>query len=713
VKVDAANVILVLRERKIGFNSKELLTKLHQKASQKAHLRKVLRALAQEGYVLKNDSRYYLTEKGQEILIKGSPKPQAPLFNNQPTPKPQNKVKSSLDLARQGFFVADPPRILVQGEGVELPLSEDSERDFLPGDLLGFEPVGPSKTARITHFVSRNIEVVTGWTRVEENAVYIRPIPQGFDKDFKLTGLTPKAELDHKMGLARIISYPDPRASLYNLIDVAGEERRAIRAILERNEVPPHFTKGAQAEAESFGTEVTPPQDYTDLRDLGFVTIDGADAKDFDDAIYLETHPQGMRLLVSIADVSHYVRASSPLDKEAQRRGTSVYLPGRCIPMLPEALSNELCSLKAAQDRLTLTAEMLFDSKGNSLGFKVYPSVIKVRARLTYEQVEIFFQTGQNPVFDPATCDLLTLSRGFAQVLREKRNKRGAIDFSLPEPRFEWDKNGVLIGIHQSFQSEAMKLIEQFMLEANEQVGLFCTEQKLPVLWRNHPPPLPAKKEALKQLIWNLNLKPPPLETGMDYNLLLAQVQGQEMQPFIQIALLRSMSLAKYGNRRTGHFGLAAEYYLHFTSPIRRYPDLLVHRALHDHWANRPAAKLGAQLGDDASDREAAAKICERETNRLLQCNFMTAYLGQAFKAHISGFNRAGIYVEIAEPYVEGFMPFSAVPNERFFFDDQSNQVIAKRSNRKLRLGEKVQVILTKLDQERNELNFSWVAWDR
>ncbi|MDT8446786.1 MAG: VacB/RNase II family 3'-5' exoribonuclease [bacterium] len=700
MKLDPANLFRLLKNHPGGLNSKEILTQMGQKQKMKAQLRKILRHMAQEGWVFKDNSRYQLTDQGKEASGAFAAASEKKREKEKPTAKRR---------IQEAFFKAQGSYLLARGTGQRLELAPSSEREFLTGDLVGFEET--PQGAKINRFIERSIEQIKGRLRFEGEQLFFDPLSADFPKGFKASGLKPTEKLDGQKAMGKVLAFPDARVRIEGLISKDENDKAAYRSIQIQNQIPFEFPQAVVEQARSFGTEPSPSPNRTDLRDLPIVTIDGADAKDFDDAICGEETPDGdFRLWVSIADVAEYVTLKSDLDKEAAQRGTSVYMPGTVVPMLPEELSNGLCSLNPEVNRLTLTAEMLLGPKGEVKDCKIYESTIKSRARLTYGEVDQLFETGSWDK-DAVLTEKLMLYRKWALILRGKREKRGAIAFSLPEAVFDFAPTGEVTGIHQSFQSEAQKLIEQFMLEANENVGHFCEKQKLPILWRNHPPPLPAKQELLKSLLWNLNIRVPFLQRGKDYNEVLAQAHDNPNRIFVENALLRSMSLANYGAKREGHFGLAATHYLHFTSPIRRYPDLVVHRALKAHLAGEKPPALARFLGETTSERERLAKQAERDGVKLKRMVYMSGFIGQDYKARITGLNRAGIYCEVAEPYVEGFIPFKGLVDDHYDWDDQIQRALGKRSHRSLAIGQELQVLLTGLQLDYKSLNFAWIAW--
>ncbi len=406
-----------------------------------------------------------------------------------------------------------------------------------------------------------------------------------------------------------------------------------------------------------------------DLRALSLVTIDGADARDFDDAVYAEDQPGGaVRLWVAIADVSHYVRPGSALDTEAFRRGTSVYLPDRVLPMLPERLSNGICSLRPDEDRLCLVAEMVFDASGRRTQTELYPAVMRSAARCTYEEVQQVLDGESLPArdrFRPLFQRLQTLGR----LLRGVREQRGAIDFDLPETRPQLDESGRPVRMVRRERKESHRIVEDCMLAANEAVAAFFQEQGLPSVYRFHGEPDPDKLSTFSELARAHGLMVPGKgePTSRELNLFMRGLVGHPGQRALNQLLLRSMMQAVYSPDQVGHYGLGAEEYLHFTSPIRRYPDLLVHRLLRAQWERRQRARPERELENEveelrrmaahSSERERAAMKCEREVNSLYACLLMEDRVGEEFAATVSSITDFGFFVELDTEHVEGLVP--------------------------------------------------------
>ena len=464
--------------------------------------------------------------------------------------------------------------------------------------------------------------------------------------------------------------------------------------------------------------------DRVDLRDMTTVTIDGETAKDFDDAVAVRREQGGkIRLWVSIADVGHYVQEGSLIDREAYERGTSVYFPGQCIPMLPEHLSNGICSLNPQVERLTMTAEMLFDRQGERLESRFYPSVIRSRARLTYTEVSAIIEKddGQVKAAYPHVVDDLQIMKELAERLMSMRRRRGSLDFDLPEAEIILDLRGRIEDIVRSERNLAHRLIEEFMLAANEAVARYVSDREAPLLYRIHEAPDPEKLQELREFARNfghdLRLQDSQVRPGQLQEL-LSEVEGQAEERLINQVLLRAMQQARYSPENAGHFGLAAENYCHFTSPIRRYPDLIVHRILrevilHEGLPARRRQELEQMLpqaGEDTSARERRAMEAEREIVTLKKCQFMVERVGEEFEGFISGVQSFGLFVELKDMFVEGLVHISTLEDDFYHYEEEQYRLIGENSRRIFQVGDSVKVKVDNVSLERLEIDFRLVA---
>jgi ribonuclease R len=474
-------------------------------------------------------------------------------------------------------------------------------------------------------------------------------------------------------------------------------------------------------------------KDRVDLRDLPFVTIDGEDARDFDDAVYCEKKKMGgWRLRVAIADVGHYVRPESALDTEAIVRGNSVYFPERVVPMLPEALSNGLCSLKPGVDRLAMICEMNLSRAGKLGKFRFYEGVIHSHARLTYTQVGEVLETGKAGDVDKARVADLKRLHSLYQVLRKARDERGAIDFDTTETRIIFDANKKIEAIVPVQRNDAHKLIEECMLCANVATAHFFEAQGLPILYRVHEGPSVEKLENLRSFLGELGLdlsggaKPSPV----DYQQLLALVAEREDAHIIQTMLLRSLSQAVYQPENKGHFGLNYTGYAHFTSPIRRYPDLLVHRGirriirsdtdskhvLRSKGAPIPAKRVFpydvaamAVLGEQCSMTERRADDATREVEAWLKCEYLQEHVGDEFNGVVAAVTSFGLFVELSDLYIEGLVHISSLPSDYYHFEASKARLSGERSGRNFNLGDTVRVQVARVDLDDKKIDLELI----
>ena len=509
------------------------------------------------------------------------------------------------------------------------------------------------------------------------------------------------------------------RAEVQQVLGAGWDVRVQMKALTETHNLETDFSDDAIRQAEALPDKVSEAdtEGRYDARGIELFTIDGADAKDFDDAVSLEKTEDGAwRLGVHIADVSHYVREGSPIDREAYKRGTSVYFPGMVIPMLPEALSNHLCSLMPDVDRLALSAFITLRG-GEAEEVKLVRSVIHSRARLTYEEVNKLFDGEENNVpgaLHGTLRNMLDLSR----VLREKRHARGSIDFDLAEPAFTLDENGMPLDVRARVRGEAEKLIEDFMLLANESVAQTTRERRLPSLYRIHESPDPERLHSLELFLSNMNR---PFKLGLDPQPIMVQRLLEETSDtpeadIIKHMTLRALKRACYSESPEGHYGLAAKDYCHFTSPIRRYPDLMVHRQLTAMLTGhiddaRAKAKRMPEIAQQCSSCEFQATAAERDADDLIKAHYMKNHVGEEFEGVVSGVSGWGFYVTLPNT-VEGLVHVRSL-DDYYEFDEDRQVLRAENSRRQVRLGDPVRVKLEAVNVMACEIDFSAIWKDR
>jgi ribonuclease R len=699
-----------------GLTLKELLLALNQRAHKRNQLRKALKKLSQKGLCRKIDDRYY--SQGQ--LPKK--KTRRPASDGREMGPKRSPGAFQDDL--QGVFVCENgcPQLIALPEGRRFPLKPADAEGLMHGDRVRFrrDPLRNPSEVQLDGLIRRGITMLRGQIKPDKHGTvsFIADSPL-FPHRFKVEGGRLRGHNTPRPVLLEITRYPDRQrpgtGRLDGFFGADLEGRHLIAAILSEHAIRTAFPDKVRAAGNRLpgAVRLDRREDRTDLRHLPFVTIDGEDARDFDDAIFLRPDGDGFRLWVSIADVAAYVREGSELDREAAARGTSIYLPQAVYPMLPEGLSNGLCSLKEGVNRRTLTCEVQLSGSGRPVACSVYRSLIKTACRLTYRQVDDFFETGTlrpRKAF-PELDRFLTLCREVASLLERKRTARGALRFSLPETRFVYDRQGRIVDCIKWFQSDGEKVIEQLMLEANEAIARFCEKNRIPILWRNHPPPLTEKLLDLQQLFWQFGLTIPELGKGREINRALRRLKTHPQRELLEYSLLRSLTLAVYENRRQGHFGLAATHYCHFTSPIRRYPDLLVHRAISAYLDGKPARHIAATTGVAASEREQAATAAERAVVKLTKLRMLTSAIGAVMMVVVTGYHRRGLFVELNGPYAEGFVAFESIIDDHYDYDEAQHLVIARHHRRIIAVGTRLQAILTRLDRRYLSAELEWLGW--
>jgi ribonuclease R len=514
--------------------------------------------------------------------------------------------------------------------------------------------------------------------------------------------------------VAEVIQQPDRHVKpVGRIVEVLGnyaDPGMEIEIALRKHDLPHAFSAAAEQLAAKLPKSVrkTDAKGRRDVRDLPLVTIDSETAKDFDDAVFCRREGRGFRLWVAIADVSHYVRHDDALDLDARERGNSVYFPRRVIPMLPEALSNELCSLKPQVDRLCMVCEMTVSGTGEIGAYEFYPAVMHSHARLTYTTVAAAL-AGQDGGIGAELVPHLRELHALYRALAKAREQRGAIDFETVETRMDFDANGKISRIVPVERNDAHRVIEECMLAANACASDFLQAHGQPALYRVHEGPTETKLNDLREFLaeFGLNLGGGDAPQAKHYARLLEQIRGRPDYQLLQTVLLRSLKQAVYSPKNVGHFGLAYEAYTHFTSPIRRYPDLLIHRGIKAVLeGGRYAPGDWDALAQHCSQTERRADEATRDVEAWLKCYFMRDRIGESFPATLSGVAAFGIFVALDAVYVEGMVHVSELGNDYFQFDASRHQLIGERTGRRFRLGDRVQVKLARADLETTRLDF-------
>ena len=523
--------------------------------------------------------------------------------------------------------------------------------------------------------------------------------------------------------VVEVTTWPEERKSaegkIVEILGNLGDVGLEILSIIKQNDLPLEFPEAVINASKRVPKTIkeTDLRGRRDVRSFPLVTIDGEDAKDLDDAVYVRRQGEDYLLGVYIADVSHYVKENAILDKEARERGTSVYLVDRVIPMLPERLSNGICSLNAGEDRLAMSCEMLIDHKGRVKAYEIFPSVIRVLYRLNYREVREILVNKDSDLMDKYAeiVPMLEVMEELCQLLRNKRMLRGAIDFDIPEQKVLLDEEGRPREIVQRVRSISESIIEEFMLSANETVARHMSNQEWPFVYRVHDIPNEDKMADLAKLLNNFNVKLPITDEikPAEIQKALKQMEGRPEERLVSTVALRSLKQAVYQVDNVGHFGLAAEYYTHFTSPIRRYPDLIVHRLLRE-WMHNPVLsakqrdKLETELDEIAthsSIRERAAADAERATVDLKMAEYMAGHIGEEFEGTISGVTAFGMFVELTNG-VEGLVHVSSLTDDYYEFQEQHYSLIGEHTRKVYRLGDKVTIEVLQVNIAERNIDF-------
>ena len=520
------------------------------------------------------------------------------------------------------------------------------------------------------------------------------------------------------------------RQAVGKVVEVLGEHMAAgmeIDIAMRSHGIATNWSDEVEAEIKDLTPEVPEKakneKGRIDIRDLPLVTIDGEDARDFDDAVFVETNDKGWRLLVAIADVSHYVELNTALDKEAHERGTSVYFPERVIPMLPEILSNGLCSLNPEVDRLCMVCEMQLDKKGKVVSHNFFEGVMRSHCRFTYTKVADIIENEDSDLrkeYKDFVPQLLEM-HGLFKVLLKRRKKRGAIDFETTETHIVFCEDRKIDKIIPLVRNDAHKLIEEFMILANVSAAKYLLKNDMPALYRVHGSPKETKIEGLKEFLAEVGLtlgggeKPGP----GDYAELLEQIQERPDMHLIQTVLLRSLQQAVYTPDNNGHFGLAHDAYAHFTSPIRRYPDLLVHRAIRhvvrgskaeSYYYTENAMRA---LGEHCSQTERRADEATRDAVDWLKCEFMMDKVGEVFEGTITSVTGFGLFVELDKIFVEGLIHVTSLEHDYYHFDAAHHRLVGERTGQVFRLGDHIVASVSKVNLEDKKIDFDLVAAQR
>src|SRR5581483_6199989 len=609
--------------------------------------------------------------------------------------------------------------------------------------------VGEFRVRKRGNFVVPSDDRIQQWIEIPEG-LELPAHPENVDR----VGPAPRQitqveDLDGMIVNVEVVEFPEGgEHGVGRVIEILGDKDDFgvdVEIMIRKHHLPHEFPPEAIEQARQIPHEISQAEldKRRDFRSLDIVTIDGETARDFDDAVWVERLPNGhFALQVHIADVSHYVRPGRPIDDEALLRGTSVYFPDRAVPMLPVELSTDICSLRPHEDRLVLSALLEIDSQGDVVAQEFVPGVIRSAERMTYTSVFRILE-GDAALRErySALVDRFELMRELALILNRKRTKRGSIDFDMPETNIELDMSGQMIGVTRAERNIAHRIIEEFMLAANEAVAAHFESAGIPALYRIHEKPDPKRVMEFEEIAahfgYSLGIGAIPVKrfpvverrrdgrkvrkditiarddinlSSRNYQRLIAKIAGKPEERILSYLMLRSLKQARYSNVNEGHFALAATAYTHFTSPIRRYPDLIVHRLLrHLLDMKEPLLENSTlrELGEDTSFTERRAAEAERELIEWKKVRFMEDRVGDEFDALIISTTKYGFFVELTELFVEGLVPMETLPGDRFRYHENGRKIIGERSRKTYSIGDQVRVRLDRADTVERKLQFA------
>lgn len=675
---------------------KEMVTVLQVPKNEKEDLREVLESLLAEGKI--------------SIDVKG-------------------KFSISDENIKVGTYIGNSRGfgfVEIEGEENDIFIPENASKGALHNDRVQVRilegKTGKRREGVIVGIVERKTEEVVGTFAKSKSFGFVISDNQKFNRDIYIPKeYTMGAVTGHKV-VVKIISYgskeKSPEGKIVEILGHINDPGVDIMSIVKGYNLPTEFPGPVMKYIDNIPEEVEPKEmaGRLDLRDLQMVTIDGEDAKDLDDAITISKVGELYRLGVHIADVSNYVKEGSVLDEEALKRGTSVYLVDRVIPMLPHKLSNGICSLNEGVDRLALSCIMDIDEKGTVVSHKIAETIVKVTRRMTYTSVKKILEDDETECKEyEELIPMFHLMKELADILREKRRKRGSIDFDFPESKIKLDEKGRPIDVSVYERNSATKIIEDFMLLANETVAEDYFWQEMPFVYRSHENPDPEKIQKLGIFINNFGHT---IRVGNDevhpkeIQKLLLKIEGTPEEPLISRLALRSMKQAKYTTTCEGHFGLSTKYYCHFTSPIRRYPDLQIHRIIKENLRRGMSEKrvnhydkILPEVARQSSAMERRADEAERDVEKLKKAQYMKKFIGEVFEGVISGITTWGMYVELPNT-VEGMVKVTNMKDDYYFYDEDNYMMIGERTRNTYKLGQKVYVEVGDIDTFARTIDF-------
>ena len=627
--------------------------------------------------------------------------------------------------------------VKIEEQEEEIYIAKENSLNALNGDTVSIEILQEAnkekykKTeGKIVKIIRHEKDTVVGTFQKSRNFGFVVPDDKNFGTDIFISKSNwGKARNNHKV-MVKITQYPKKGKNAEGkIIEVLGGVNEAgvdMLSLIKQYELPYKFPEEVVAEAKSFGNEIDKidNKNRKDLRKDIIFTIDGEDAKDLDDAIHVEKLANGnYKLDVHIADVSHYVREKSELDKEAYLRGTSIYMLGRVIPMLPRELSNEICSLNAGQDRYTLSCSMEITPKAKIVNSDIYKAVINVTERMNYTDVQKILDKSDEEVLKKYQKYIndFELMAELATILKNKRKENGYLNLDIPESKITLDENGFAINVQKYETYFSNEIIEQFMLAANETVAEKFYWLQAPFIYRNHEAPDLDKIKDLNKVLYNfghkIKISKEDIIYPNEFAKILDNVKGKETEKVVSNIILRTLRVAKYEAENKGHFGIASKYYCHFTSPIRRYPDLFIHRIIskylendymvNDFWIKK-YEKRAEKRAENCSERERTATKVEREAEDIKKAEYMENKIGEEYEGIISSITNFGIFVEL-ENTIEGLIRYETLGDEYFIYNEERREAIGEHSNKIYKIGDKVKIRVADANKALRRIDFEIV----
>lgn len=672
----------------------------------------MLRYLDCDKYI-KKDVKKIIKKLAKENEIKISSKNKIhPLSND------DKSLMGEISLAQggYGFFISD------NNEYKDVFISQNNlnlanDKDRVKIEIIKEKEYGKNAEGKVVEILQRNTSQIVGLYKKNKGFGFVISDRDNLSSDIYIDEKFSKKAKNNDKVVCEIIKYPKNSSPEGRIVEVLGNKNDFnvdVLSIIRSYGLKDNFSKKTKKEAVFIEKEVdiSKEKDRKDLIDLFTVTIDGRDSKDFDDAISIEKDEEDFILYVHIADVSHYVKENSEIDKEAYQRGNSTYLYNIVLPMLPEELSNGICSLNPNENRLALSLKMRINKLGKVVDYKIYKSIIKSNYRLVYDDVNDYLDNKDKVYDDEILIEKLELFDNLYKILKNKREKRGAIDFNFTESQIDVNEKGDVLNISIFERGSANKMIEEFMLISNETIASLFAYMDFPSLYRIHEKPKDEKVESFKNILNTLgyNIKGKELHPK-DFQEILKEVSGKDDESLVNMLMLRTMRKAKYANYRDIHFGLATKYYTHFTAPIRRYPDLIVHRLVKDFVDNKfeniSQSSLEKQLAKNAehlSITERNSEECERDVEDLYKCKYMKKYIGEKFQGIISSITDFGIFIEL-ENTVEGCFMYK-FSDDHFEYIEQKLSCVNRDNNKRYKIGQKVLIEVKNVDLEKRNIDF-------